>query len=67
MTKTGNPTTMNWLEITANIPTLFIDSDYILYPTALEKLKLKFSLSRPNASSISPKISLAKFVWREGK
>jgi hypothetical protein len=67
MTKTGNPTTINWLEITANIPTLFIDSDYILYPTALEKLKLKFSLSRPNASSISPKISLAKFVWREGK
>jgi hypothetical protein len=67
MTKTGNPTTMNWLEITANIPTLFIDSDYILYPTALEKLKLKFNLSRPNASSISPKISLAKFVWREGK
>jgi hypothetical protein len=67
MTKTGNPTTMNWLEITADIPTLFIDSDYILYPTTFEKLKLKFNLSRPNASSISPKISLVKFVWREGK
>jgi hypothetical protein len=67
MSKTGNPSKMNWLEITTNAPTLFIDSDYLLYPAGREKLVMKFNLSRPSASSISPKVMSAKFVWREGK
>jgi hypothetical protein len=67
MAKTGNPSKINWLEITTDAPTLFIDSDYLLYPAGREKLVMKFNLSRPSASSISPKIISAKFVWREGK
>ena len=67
MTRTGNPTKMNWLEITTDAPTLLIDSDYLFYPAGREKLILKFNLSRPDTNAASPKILSAKFVWREGK
>ena len=46
--------------------TLHIDSDYIFIPATREQLKLKFTLTRPSPESESPRVKLAKFVWREG-
>ncbi|MEM4343961.1 MAG: hypothetical protein QXT91_06450, partial [Candidatus Caldarchaeum sp.] len=62
----GGAATMNWLEIETTLPTLYIDSDYVLAPAVREKLVLRFTLSRPSTTSVSPRIRLAKIVWLEG-
>jgi len=58
---------INYLEIETTVPFLCIDSDYVFIPAVREELKLKFTLSRPSASAASPRVKLAKFVWREGR
>ncbi|MCD6260168.1 MAG: hypothetical protein J7J28_00005 [Thaumarchaeota archaeon] len=68
MTKVGSPnlSQINYLEIETDLMTLHIDSDYIFIPATREQLKLKFTLTRPSPESESPRVKLAKFVWREG-
>jgi hypothetical protein len=67
MTRTGDPRKMNWLEITTTARILFLDSDYLMFPAGRERLRLKINLSRPTLTSVSPKVKIVKFVWREGK
>ena len=69
MTKVGSPnlSQINYLEIETDLMTLHIDSDYIFIPATREQLKLKFTLTRPSPESESPRVKLAKFVWREGR
>ncbi|MCS7133576.1 MAG: hypothetical protein NZ921_02090 [Candidatus Caldarchaeum sp.] len=66
MTKVGGgASVLNWLEIETSLPTLYVDSDYILIPAGREKIGVKLNLSRPSASAASPRVSLVKLVWRE--
>ncbi|MEM1937965.1 MAG: hypothetical protein QXX49_07415 [Candidatus Caldarchaeum sp.] len=62
----GGASTMNWLEVETTLPTLYIDSDYLLTPAARERVVLKISLTRPTPSHPSPKVKLVKIVWTEG-
>ena len=68
MGEVGSPTLsqVNSLELETDLPKLLIDSDHVFIPAAREQLKLKFTLTRPSPDSGSPRIKLAKFVWREG-
>ncbi|MCX8201308.1 MAG: hypothetical protein N3H84_04315, partial [Candidatus Caldarchaeum sp.] len=61
----GGASTLNWLEIETSLPTLYVDSDYILIPAGREKIGVKVNLSRPSASAVSPRVSLVKLVWRD--
>ncbi|MDW8360062.1 MAG: hypothetical protein RMK31_05705, partial [Candidatus Caldarchaeum sp.] len=61
----GGASTLNWLEIETSLPTLYVDSDYVLMPAGREKIGVKVNLSRPSASATSPRVSLVKLVWRE--
>ncbi|MEM4591725.1 MAG: hypothetical protein QW555_07855, partial [Nitrososphaerota archaeon] len=69
MNTIGSPdlSNINYLEIETSLAALYIDTDYVFIPTKRETLRMKFNLSRPSASNVSPKIRLAKFVWREGR
>ncbi|MEM4363350.1 MAG: hypothetical protein QXT90_04835 [Candidatus Caldarchaeum sp.] len=67
MTSVGSPTnTVNWIGFVSTLPEFNIDSDHFFYPVKREKIKLRFTLSRPSASALTPKIKYAKLVWREG-
>ncbi|MEM2079905.1 MAG: hypothetical protein QW104_04400, partial [Nitrososphaerota archaeon] len=69
MMAVGSPdiSDINYLEIETSLAALYIDTDYVFVPVKRETLRMKFSLSRPSATAVSPKIKLAKFVWREGR
>lgn len=58
--------TLNWLELETDLPSINIDSDYVLIPAVDEKLVMRFTLSRMNPTDESPSVRLVKFVWREG-
>jgi len=68
MTKVGSPSLsqINYLEIETDLMSINIDSDYMFVPATREQLKLKFTLTRPSPDLESPRVKLAKFVWREG-
>ncbi|MEM2225327.1 MAG: hypothetical protein QXR47_04395 [Candidatus Caldarchaeum sp.] len=66
MTSVGSPTnTVDWIGFVSTLPKFNIDSDHFFYPVKREKIKLRFMLSRPSASALTPKIKYAKLVWRE--
>lgn len=69
VTRIGSPnlSQINYLEIETDLMSLCIDSDYVFIPAAREQLKLKFTLTRPTPNSKSPRVKLAKFIWREGR
>lgn len=68
MNMVGSPTdTVNWISFLSTVSSFNIDSDYLFLPAGREKLTLRAELLRPSASSVSPKITLMKLVWREGK
>ena len=68
MTKVGSPSLsqINYLEIETDLMSINIDSDYMFVPATREQLKLRFTLTIPSPDLESPRVKLAKFVWREG-
>ncbi|MCS6787694.1 MAG: hypothetical protein NZ733_00155, partial [Aigarchaeota archaeon] len=64
MTVVGNPTRVNWIGFSSAYP-LLIDSDYVLHELGRERLTVRFNLSRPSATSTSPRISLLTVTYEE--
>jgi hypothetical protein len=66
--KIGSPslTNINYLEIETTMNTVNVDSDVVFIPLGQEKVRVKFTLTRPSASTLSPRVKLVKLVWREG-
>ena len=64
----GSPslTNINYLEIETSMSSINIDSDIVFIPLGHEQVKIKFTLTRPDASATSPRVKLVKIVWREG-
>jgi len=58
--------TLNWIELVTDLPVVNIDSDYVLIPATSEKIIMRFTLSRPSPTDESPRVRVAKIVWREG-
>jgi len=66
--KIGSPslTNINYLEIETTMNAVNVDSDVVFIPLGQEKVRVKFTLTRPSASTLSPRVKLVKLVWREG-
>lgn len=62
----GDLQVLNWLELETSLPVLSIDSDYLLIPAMNERIIMRFMLSRQRPTDESPRVALAKIVWREG-
>jgi len=58
--------TLNWINLESELPTLNIDSDFLLIPAVNEKITMRFTLSRMSPTDESPRVGLVKIVWREG-
>jgi hypothetical protein len=63
--RVGSPSMINAVKISAPY-ILLIDSDHVLLSHVHEVLRLKFSLSRPNAAAASPRVGAVRIVWKEG-
>jgi hypothetical protein len=64
----GSPslTNINYLEIETSMSSINIDSDIVFIPLGREQVRIRFTLTRPDASATSPRVKLVKIVWREG-
>jgi hypothetical protein len=66
MTRVGEPTEFNYLELETELPSIMLDTDYLLLPAGRERLVVRFTLNRPSASAQSPRVKQVKVVWLEG-
>jgi hypothetical protein len=55
---------VNWLGFFADYPVL-IDSDYVFHQYGYEELRVRFEMSRPSATSVSPRISKVLITYEE--
>lgn len=67
MRRVGEFTGFNYVEFETALPSITLDTDYLLMPARREMLALRFTMERPSASTPSPKIKMSKFVWLEGR
>ena len=67
LSKIGDPSlsNINWISIISPYPIL-IDSDHVFLPATRELLRVKFTLKRDSPDDPSPRVKLAKLIWREG-
>jgi hypothetical protein len=66
LAKIGNAdlANVNWLGFLADYPVL-IDSDYVFHQYGYEELRVRFEMSRPSATSVSPRISKVLITYEE--
>ncbi|MCS7142412.1 MAG: hypothetical protein NZ920_01265 [Aigarchaeota archaeon] len=66
LSSSGSPnmSNINWISILADYPIL-IDSDYVFHQYPRGELRVRFELSRPNASAVSPKIRRVVITYEE--